>query len=157
MGFGIAAALGGCVASNGSRTICIEGDGGFAMNTQELETIRRLQLPIKFFVLDNNGYASIRSTQKSYFNGRYYGSTEIGGLTLPNIESIANAYGIDYMNIEFSNNIDQATSMSLQAASPLICRVRISDQQITAPRVTSRQTATGNMETAPMEDMWPPL
>ncbi len=66
MGFGLAAAIGGCVAS-GRRTICIEGDGGLQMNSQELETLHRLDLPVKLFVLDNEGYASIRSTQLATF------------------------------------------------------------------------------------------
>jgi acetolactate synthase-1/2/3 large subunit len=157
MGFGISAALGGCVASGGKRTICIEGDGGFAMNTQELETIRRLKLPVKFFVLDNGGYASIRSTQKSYFESRFYGSSEEGGLTLPSIEAIASAYEIDYLSMESSSDIDNIVAESIEKSGPVICRVKVSAKQVTAPRVTSRQTEDGSMETSPMEEMWPPL
>ena len=149
MGFGIAAALGGCVASGGKRTICIEGDGGFAMNTQELETIRRLQLPVKFFVLDNGGYASIRATQQSYFESRFYGSTKKGGLTLPSIEAIARAYEINYLTMETSRDIDNIVAESVETIEPVICRVKVSARQITAPRVISRQTENGGMETAP--------
>ena len=69
MGFGIPAAIGGCLASGKKRTVCIEGDGGFIMNIQELETVKRLNLPIKFFVLNNGGYVSIQTTQKNYFDG----------------------------------------------------------------------------------------
>ena len=67
MGFGIAAALGACIASGKKRTVSIDGDGGFQMNSQELETVRRLNLPIKFFVLNNDGYGSIRATSAPIF------------------------------------------------------------------------------------------
>jgi len=157
MGFGISTAIGGCVASGGKRTICIEGDGGFAMNTQELGTIRQLRLPVKFFVLDNNGYASIRATQKNYFEGRFYGSSKESGLTLPNVENIANAYGINFIEMESSRDIKSITAKVLEADGATICRVKVSPQQITAPRVASRQCEDGSMETAPMEKMWPEI
>lgn len=153
MGFGISAALGGCVASGGKRTICIDGDGGFAMNTQELETVKRLQLPIKFFVLDNDGYASIRATQKAYFEGRFYGSSEEGGLTLPKVRAIADAYGINYLDLEFSNDIKSVVDRCLKKEGPVICRVKVSRKQVTAPKVISRKTEDCSMETAPMEEM----
>jgi acetolactate synthase-1/2/3 large subunit len=63
MGSGIPGAIGACLASGGRRTICIDGDGGFQLNLQDLETIRRLNLPIKFFVLNNDGYGSIRASR----------------------------------------------------------------------------------------------
>ncbi len=155
MGFGISAALGGCIASGGSRTICIEGDGGFAMNTQELETICRLKLPIIFFVLNNKGYASIRSTQKKYFNRRYYGSSQEGGLSLPNLQSIANAYGIDFLELKSQDEIKSIVGDCINLNKPIICGVKVSEKQVTRPRVTSRQKKNGEMETAPMEKMWP--
>ena len=157
MGFGISSALGACVASDGRRTVCIDGDGGFAMNTQELETVRRLQLPIKFFVLDNDGYGSIRATQKAYFESRFIGSSEKGGLTLPNLQDIAKAYRIDYFEMNNSREIDRVATLCLERKAATICRVKVSPQQVTAPRVTSRQTDDGSMETAPMDEMWPPL
>ena len=155
MGFGISAALGGCIASGGSKTICIEGDGGFAMNTQELETVRRLNLKIKFFVLDNGGYNSIRTTQKAYFEGRFYGSEERGGLTLPELKNVAGAYGIHFVEMLTTNDIRQKVQECLKLEGPVICRVLVSKNHVTAPRVMSRQTESGSMETAPMEEMWP--
>ena len=157
MGFGISAALGGCLASNKKRTICIDGDGGFSMNTQELETIRRLNLPISFFVLDNKGYSSIRSTQKSYFNSRYIGSSEQGGVTLPNLKKISRAYDIRYFQIKDNNSIIKVLKMIFEIKTPVICRVSISENQVTAPRVITKKNNDGTMETAPMEIMWPPV
>src|ERR1051325_6559859 len=76
------AAIGACLASGRKPTICVDGDGGFQMNIQELETVRRLNLPIKFFVMNNDGYASIRTSQKNYF-GKLTGADATSGLTLP--------------------------------------------------------------------------
>jgi acetolactate synthase-1/2/3 large subunit len=94
MGFGVPAAIGGCIASGRRRTISIEGDGGFIMNIQELETVKRLNLPIKFFVLNNGGYVSIQTTQRNYFNGHYVGSSAASGVTLPDIQSVAKSFGL---------------------------------------------------------------
>ena len=83
MGFGVPAALGACLASGGERTVCIDGDGGFPMNSQELAVISRLNLPIKFFVLNNGGYNSIRATQINYFNRRFVACDAGSGLSFP--------------------------------------------------------------------------
>ena len=89
MGFGIPQSIGVCLASNRRRTICINGDGGFQLNIQELETIKRLNLPIKFFYLNNQGYISIRTTQNNYFSGRLVATGVSSGLTLPDIRKIS--------------------------------------------------------------------
>jgi len=157
MGFGISSALGACVASGKQRTICVDGDGGFAMNTQELETVNRLGLPIKFFVFDNGGYGSIRATQNAYFDSRYFASSPEGGLTLPNLEKIANTYKIPFVELGSNNEIDEKLDSCWRITGPSICRVRVSPRQVTAPRVRSRQTEDGSMETAPMDDLWPPF
>tara|TARA_S200000501_G_scaffold69881_1_gene61892 strand:- start:10227 stop:11993 length:1767 start_codon:yes stop_codon:yes gene_type:complete len=157
MGFGISAALGGCLASNLKNTICIDGDGGFAMNTQELETIKRLKLPIKFFVLDNDGYASIRATQERYFQGRFYGSSKEGGMTLPSLKKISFAFGIKYFEILSSNEIKPMINKVLSGNYPTICKVVVSPQHRTEPRVKSSVNKAGKIETSPMQNMWPEL
>ena len=154
MGFGIATAIGGCLAS-GRRTVCIDGDGGFAMNTQELETINRLQLPIKVFVLNNQGYASIRNTQRTYFQGRLVGSDASSGLTLPSISKVAGAYGIHTLKIKNHSDIRQQVRDVLEFKGPVVCEVMISPDQYTAPRITSMQRPDGTMVSKPLEDMWP--
>ncbi len=156
MGFGLAAAIGGCVAS-GRRTICIEGDGGLQMNSQELETLHRLDLPVKLFVLDNEGYVSIRSTQLAHFAGRYVGSGPTSGLTLPDTLKLAAAYGLPAVEIRDHTNIRQQVCDVLQRPGPVVCSVRISPSQATAPRVSSYQRSDGSMASKPMEDMWPLL
>jgi acetolactate synthase-1/2/3 large subunit len=155
MGFGIAAAIGGCLASGGKRTICTDGDGGFAMNIQELETVKRLQLPIKFFVMNNYGYGSIRNTQRAYFKGHLVGSDAGSGLTLPDISRVAGAYGIHTVPINNHSQIRQKVREVLEYPGPVVSEVMVSPNQVTAPRVTSAQRPDGTMVSKPLEDMWP--
>ncbi len=155
MGFGIPAAIGACLASGGKRTICLEGDGGFMMNIQELETVRRLNLPIKFFVLNNGGYGSIMATQNSYFGGHYVGCNPSSGLTLPDIPSVAESFGITTDRISNHATLRAKVQEVLRSPHPVVCDVRVSPHQPTAPRVVSVQTEDGSMTSSPMEDLWP--
>jgi len=155
MGFGIAASIGGCVASGRKRTICLDGDGGFYMNVQELEVVKRLNLPIKYFVLNNQGYVSIRSTQKSYFEGRLVASDEESGLTLPDTKKIAEAFGIPFFRIENHENIEQNVKEVLDAKGPTICEVVLSYEHVTAPKLSSYQKDDGSFVSKPLEDLAP--
>jgi acetolactate synthase I/II/III large subunit len=155
MGFGVPASLGGCIASGRKNTVCIEGDGGFAMNIQDLETIRRLDIPIKFFVLNNQGYGSIINTQRNYFKGNYVGSTKESGLTLPDFKQVGTAFGISVRQIKNHEKIREQVKEIIQHDGPMICEVIVSPDQQTAPRVSSKQMPDGRMASAPMEDLWP--
>ncbi|NTV73423.1 MAG: thiamine pyrophosphate-binding protein [Holophaga sp.] len=157
MGFGIPAALGACVASGGRRTLCIDGDGGFQMNLQELEVIRRLNLPVKFFVLDNQGYGSIRNSQRGYFQGRFVASEAGSGLTLPDCGKVAEAFGIPSARLDSHESLEARVRELLERPGPLVCVVRISPDQATQPRAGSYQRADGSMATRPMEDLLPLL
>ena len=157
MGFAIPAALGACVAAGGRRTLSIDGDGGFQMNLQELEVVRRLGLPIKFFVLDNQGYGSIRNSQRGYFNGRYVASEAGSGLTLPDPGRVAEAFGIPSARLETQDGIVARVGELLDRPGPLVCVVRIAPDQPTQPRAVSYQRPDGSMATRPMEDLFPLL
>ena len=155
MGFGVPAALGACLASGNRRTICIDGDGGFVLNCQELGLAARLQLPIKYFILNNGGYGSIRATQKNYFESRFVGCDVQSGLNLPSTEKTAESFGITYRRIESQENLDDDLAAILESNGPTICEVMMSPDQFTQPKVSSRQRADGQMVTMPMEDLWP--
>jgi acetolactate synthase-1/2/3 large subunit len=157
MGFAIPAALGACVASGRHRTICIDGDGGFQMNLQELEVIHRLDLPVKFFVLDNQGYGSIRSSQRGYFGGRYVASDAGSGLTLPDCAKVAEAFGIPTARLDSHQDLEARVAELLDRPGPLVCVVRIARDQPTQPRAGSYQKPDGSMATRPMEDLLPLL
>jgi len=157
MGFGIPAAIGGCLASGKKRTISIEGDGGFIMNIQELETVKRLNLPIKFFVLNNGGYVSIQTTQKNYFGGHYVGSCAASGMTLPDIRAVAKSFGLATARLRNHSKIREKVREILNMQGPVVCEVMVSPEQVTAPRVASKQLEDGAMVSLPMEDLWPSL
>jgi acetolactate synthase-1/2/3 large subunit len=154
MGFSQPAAIGACLASGRRPTVCVDGDGGFQLNIQELETIKRLNLPIKFFVINNNGYASIRSSQLNYF-GRLTGADPTSGLTLPDTIKIAEAYGLNTARVSDPKNLRQQIKEVLNASGPVVCDVTVIPDEPRAPRVSSMQRPDGSMVSNPLEDMWP--
>lgn len=157
MGTGLPGAIGACLAGGRRRTVCVNGDGGFQLNIQELETVRRLDLPVKFFVLCNGAYASIMSTQRNYFEQRYVGSEPSGQLTLPDVRRVAAAYGIETAEISGRRHLRERVRGILDWPGPVVCAVSTSPMQATAPRVTSTVRADGAIVSNPMEDMWPLL
>lgn len=156
MGFGQPAALGACLAGGRRRTICVDGDGGFHMNAQELETVRRLNLPIKFFVIDNAGYGSIRASQGNYFQ-RLTGADASSHMTLPDLLDVAKAYGVHAVDLVDPASMSSTIAQVLEYPGPVVCRVKsIADEQ-RMPRVSSFKKADGIMDSMPLEDMWPLL
>lgn len=154
MGFGLPASIGGCIAHGNKTTICIDGDGGFQMNIQELETIVRLKLPIKIFVMNNGGYASMVASQSTYFK-RLVGSTPETGLTLPNTQKIAAAYGISSSVIASQAELLAGIETALNSDGPHICEVMVIPDEPRQPRVSSYQKPDGTMVSKPLEDLFP--
>lgn len=153
MGFGISAALGACIASGKKQVICIEGDGSFAMNTQELQTIKSLNLPITIFVLNNDGYHSIRTTQNNYFNGKLIGCDDTSGLSLPSIEFMAKAYNFTYDTIDSHLHIRNAVKTIIHHRQPTIYEVMITKNHKTQPRVGVFKNEKGEFKSRPMEEI----
>ena len=122
MGFGISMAIGACIGSDGKNTICVDGDDGFQLNVQELETIHRLDLPIKFFVLNNNGYASMRISQGRWF-GRSFGADPDSGLTLPPLSMLATTYGLSFTKLDGWRDLGGQVKAVLDFDGPMICEV----------------------------------
>jgi acetolactate synthase-1/2/3 large subunit len=155
MGFGLPTSIGVCLAGGRKRTICVDGDGGFQFNIQELETVARLDLPIKFFVLNNEGYSSIRASQASFFGRASIGCDAETGLTLPDLSKIAAAYGIASVVIENQDDLAAAVREVLDMPGPVVCDVRVRPDEARAPRMTSVQLPDGSFVSKPLEDMWP--
>jgi acetolactate synthase-1/2/3 large subunit len=155
MGFGLPASIGASLASGKKRTVTIIGDGGLQLNIQDLETIARLNLPIKIFVLNNNGYASIRNTQKSHFKGHLVCCDPSSGLTLPDTSKIASAYAIKYAKILNHKSIKAKVQEVLDTEGPIICEVMVEPDLATAPRIQSEVLADGSIISKPLEDLWP--
>jgi acetolactate synthase-1/2/3 large subunit len=154
MGYGLPAAIGACIASGYQRTISVDGDGGFQLNIQELEVVKRLNLPIKFFILNNNGYASIRTSQSRYFR-RLTGADKTSGFTLPDIRKVASAYGLATHLIAKPKNLYEQAREVLETPGPVVCEVLISPEEPRAPSLSSRVTSSGKMVSKPLEDLWP--
>jgi acetolactate synthase-1/2/3 large subunit len=154
MGFALPASIGACLAAGRRRTVCVDGDGGFQMNIQELETVRRLQLPIKFFVLNNDGYASIRTSQENYFH-HLVAADSSSGLTLPDVLKVARAYNLKTARIERSGNLRAEINAVLEMEGPVVCEVMTPPEEQRAPRLSSAQRADGTMVSKPLEDLWP--
>jgi acetolactate synthase-1/2/3 large subunit len=157
MGFGLPYAIGACLAADRRRTILINGDGAFQLNIQELQTLARLKLPVKMFIFDNNGYGSIMATQRNMFNGFYVGSEPGSGLTLPDLCAIAKAYGIRCEQASNHQELPDAIARTLSGSDPVLCRIQVTRNHVTAPRVQAMKTPEGSMVSKPLEDMWPYL
>ncbi len=155
MGFGLPMSIAVCLAAGGRQTICVDGDGGFQFNIQELETVARLKLPIKFFVLNNDGYASIRASQKNYFGQESIGCDESTGLTVPNLAKIASAYGIKSALIEDQKSLRRDVRAVLDTPGPVLCDVHVIPDETRAPRLSSMQKPDGTFVSRPLEDLWP--
>jgi acetolactate synthase I/II/III large subunit len=157
MGFGLPYSIGACIANSRRRTILINGDGAFQLNIQELETVKRLKLPIKMFILDNNGYGSIMATQRNMFSGFYVASEPGSGLTLPDVCAIAAAYGIRHESAATHQELPDAIARTLSGGDPALCCIRVTRNHVTAPKVQAMKTPEGGMISKPIEDMWPYL
>lgn len=157
MGYGLSGAIGAAIGGAGRRTILIEGDGGFAQNMQELGTAAINGLNLKVFIFDDQGHASIRMTQRSYFDGKYLGCDRRSGLGLPNWEKLFAAWDIPVMRLPLDFDSNPAVLDRLKA--PGLCGfiVSIDPEQTYFPKITSRITATGSMESNPIDRMTPEI
>lgn len=156
MGYGLSGAIGACLAANNlRRTILIEGDGGFAQNMQELGTAELNKLNLKIFIFNDQGHASIRMTQMNYFEGKYLGCDRASGLGLPNWARLFDAWGIDVMEVNrgFTSSpefTERFNTIGLQAFL-----VSIDPEQTYFPKISSRITSSGSMESSPIDRMTP--
>lgn len=155
MGYGLPMSLAVCIGAGRKQTILVDGDGGFQFNIQELETARRLNLPVKLFVLNNDGYASIRASQKAYFGEAQIGADKATGLTVPDLSKVANSYGIPAVVIEDQTNLREDVRKALAMDGPVVIDVRVIPDEIRAPRLQSYQKEDGSFVSKPLEDLFP--
>ena len=134
----------------------VTGEGSLMMNLQELQTIITNKLPVRIFIIDNEGYHSIRQTQKNFFGGDPVGiGPESGDLSFPDFREVARAFGYHYAECLSNDTIRQDVAEAMKAELPLICRVAVSKTQATEPKASSRRLEDGSMVSAPLEDMAP--
>jgi len=155
MGYDLPGAIGACLASNKQKTICIAGDGSIQMNLQELQTILTHHLPIKIFVLNNQGYHSIRQTQRNYFPDNIVGCGVESGLNFPSFQRLAEAYGFPYQRCATHAELSAAITRTLQDDNAKICEIVLDLNQQFEPRILSRKLPDGTMVSPSLEDMAP--
>jgi len=157
MGYGLPAAIGACFAAGKSRVVCVHGDGGLQMNVQELQTVWHHQLPIKLFVFNNQGYTSIKHTQRQYFDGHLVGSDPASGLSCPDTLKIAAGFQLPSMRVENNAGLREAISTALASEGPFVVDVVLDPLQSIEPRIKSERLPDGRMVSKPLEDMYPYL
>ena len=154
MGYDLPASLGACVASE-QPVICLAGDGSIMMNIQELQTIKHNNLPVKIFVINNNGYSSIRQTQKNFFEGRMTASGEDSGVSVPDFCKVSNAFGIDSVRLDNPQNMKEIINKVLNYDKPVLCEVMTEQEYIFQPKLSSRINPDGSMTSPALDDMYP--
>lgn len=155
MGFTLPAAIGACVANPDVDVVGITGDGSLQMNIQELQTMVHHQFALKLIVWNNNGYLSIRTTQKKFFSGREIGTDAASGLSLPDTKKIAAAYGITYLRVSEVAALDEALAQMMKVEGPVILEVICPENQEIIPTASSKKLPDGRMVSKPLEDMYP--
>lgn len=157
MGYDLPAAIGAAYAKeNDMDIICVTGDGSIQMNLQELQTIIHHKMPIKIFIINNNGYHSIRQTQNNLFNNKLVGiGPESGDLSFPDMSKIANAYGYPYISASKNEEIPETIEKVLQIKGPAICEIFVSSKQEFEPKSKTKKLEDGTLVSPPLEDLAP--
>lgn len=155
MGYGVPAAIGGNIAQGGKRVICLDGDGSIQMNLQELQTIVHNKCDIRLFVLNNEGYHSMRQTQSNLFQGDLCGVSAANGVSFPDMEKIAYAYGIPYFKITSLDDMQENISKTLETTGPVMCEVMLDKAQFFAPKLSSKVLPDGKIVSPEIDDLYP--
>ncbi len=155
MGYGLPAAIGGCIATGRKKVICIEGDGSIQMNIQELQTVIKNELPLKIFVINNNGYHSIRQTQYNFFNSKYTGIDSDSGVSFPDLGKISRAYGFKYSRIKNEREMEKKILAVMESDTPAFCEVLVDIACHFTPKSASKILPDGKMVSTALDDMYP--
>ena len=155
MGYGFPAAIGGVVSEAGKRVICIDGDGSFQMNLQELQTVVYHQWNLKIVILNNDGYHSIRQTQTNLFKPPMVGVNKDNGISFPSLEKLAYAYDIPYVRIDAVSNMEEGIRQLFATDGPVLCEVVVDEKQNFSPKLSSKVLPDGKIISPEIDDMFP--
>ena len=156
MGYDLPAAIGACVAEGKKEIVCISGDGSIQMNLQELQTIQTNRLPIKIFVINNNGYHSIRQTQSNFFGEPFVGiGPQSHDLEFPDMEKIAYAYNYPFFRCDKTDELDDTISKVFATEGAVICEIMVSIDQKFEPKSATKKLPDGSLFSPPLEDLAP--
>lgn len=156
MGYDLPAAIGACVANGERELVCLSGDGSIQMNLQELQTIQTNRLPIKIFVINNNGYHSIRQTQTNFFGEPYVGiGPQSHDLEFPDMERIAYAYRYPFFRCESNQELADTIRKVFATEGAVICEIMVSTDQKFEPKSATKRLEDGTLVSPPLEDLAP--
>lgn len=155
MGYDLPAAIGINKASGGKRVICLAGDGSIMMNIQELQTIISSKLPIKIFLLNNNGYVSIFQTHRNFFNGVEVGGGPKSGVTFPNFENVLKGFGFPFIRASRHEDLESAIRWTLKIDGPVCCEIMLDEHQAFLPKLGAKQHPDGSITSPALEDLSP--
>lgn len=155
MGFALPASVGAALSTEGRRVICLTGDGSIMMNIQELQTIKHNNIPVKIFIINNNGYISIQQTHKGFFNGHLTGCNSDSGVSMPDFIKVAEAFGITAMRIDKPDELEAAIAKVLAHNGPVICDVIVDNNYSFAPKLSARRLEDGTIVSPCLDDMSP--
>ena len=157
MGYGLPAAIGTCLGGGRRETICLEGDGSIMMNLQELQTVQTNQLPIKLFLINNQGYHSIRITQNNLFQEhcKVGIGPESGDLSFPEFQKIAEAFGYRYYSANSNAGMKAVVDEVLAQEGPVFCEIFTDTQQVWEPKSSTKRLEDGTLVSPPLEDLAP--
>lgn len=155
MGTGLPESIGACFAMHRGRVICLTGDGSIQLNIQELQTIVHHKLPIKIFVMNNNGYLAIRHTQKAFLKGNFTGASPEKGLSLPDFQKVGKAYGLATIRIARNRDLAKGIARALATPGPMLCEIMVSPTQELIATQGFRRNKDGTFSPRPLEDMYP--
>jgi acetolactate synthase-1/2/3 large subunit len=154
MGYGLPASIGATLAVN-REVVCLTGDGSIQMNLQELQTVKHYKLPIKIFVLNNQGYRSIEQTQKSFFKGNFIGCNKDSGVSFPDNSKLADLYDLKYYRIDSTSRMKRVIKEVLSNSKAVLCEVVLDKNYVFAPKLSSRKQPDGRIISSPLEDLSP--
>lgn len=154
MGFDLPASV-GTAKGAAKKVLCVTGDGSFMMNLQELQTIRHYELPVKIMIMSNDGYGAIRQTNKAYFGGINIGCDKESGVSFPDFEKIAAAFGFEYRRCENVSGLEDAVKWIMSGDNAAILEVCQKIDDPTMPKLTSKLRGDGTFETPALQDLSP--
>lgn len=135
MGYGMPAAIGAAIKH---KIVCLEGDGSLHLNVHELQTIKHYNLPIKLILLNNDGYLSIKISQKTFFKGKYVASEKSSGVSFPDFKKLINAYELPYYAIKNNTDIESTLKQFFDQEGPAVCEVFTDPNEFHEPKVVAK-------------------
>lgn len=155
MGYTLPAVIGAYYGDKNKDIIGITGEGSLQMNIQEIQTIVHEQLPIKIFIWNNGGYLSIKASQDKFFKGFYVGVDNNSGISFPDLKKLCDAYGINFLRVEGTKDLEDGIKSTLNFKGPMICEVMCEKDQLVIPTLSSYKNEEGKIESKPLEDLFP--